>query len=135
MTIIVSGGVGLILINQQNQKKAPAVEVSATPTEAPTPTVMEIERGDFSFEVLNGSGEGGKAGRTADAIEALGYSIGNIGNADSSDYSGLQVGFSDEVSDEEKEIILKDLEKEFLGAEENEDIVPEDTDILVIVGK
>lgn len=137
LTIIIAGAIGFIFISstQQGSRVAKEAEISPVLTETPSPTAAQINKEEFTFEVLNGSGEGGKAGRTADAIEALGYTADEVSNADSSDYTGLEVGFSSDISDAEKKIILDDLKKEFLEASENEDLEPEGTDILVIVGK
>jgi LCP family protein required for cell wall assembly len=40
-----------------------------------------VERGDVTVDVLNGAGIGGAATRTAEELEALGWGIGQVGNA------------------------------------------------------
>lgn len=137
MTIIIATGVGMILLNKTNTLKKINFNQEPTPipTEIPTPTVAEISKEDFTFEVLNGSGESGKAGKTADSIKELGYKVENVGNADSNDYLGFHVGFSSKISDTDKKMILDELKKEFINAKEDPTLEAEDTDILVIIGK
>jgi anionic cell wall polymer biosynthesis LytR-Cps2A-Psr (LCP) family protein len=54
----------------------------------------------FTVEVLNGTGEPGLAGRTAELIRGFGYDVINIGNADSTAYEFTEIidrsNFSDE---------------------------------------
>lgn len=136
MTIIIATVVGLILFNTFNSKVAEVKkQADATPTQIPTPTTVQISKEDITFEVLNGSGESGKAGKTADAIKALGYTAEKVGNADSKDYSGFEVGFSKDISQDEVKVIMADLKKEFINVKESGEIVPESTDVLVVVGK
>lgn len=135
MTIIIASAVGFIFyssISPKEVQKQPQPQAD-TPSETPSPT--PFDKSGFTFEVLNGSGEGGKAGKTGDAIEELGYTVDTVGNADGSDYVGMEVGFSDEVSADDKKAILEDLKKEFLNVKQSTDLEPENTDILVIIGK
>lgn len=134
LTVIVASSIGYLMLGGINPVPSGEV-VEETPTPTPTPTPVEIDKESITFEILNGSGQGGVAGRTAEAIAALGYTADEVGNADSSDYSGITVGFSDTVEDGEKEVILEDLDKEFLGVEEDEELEPETTDVVVIVGR
>lgn len=139
MTILIASAIGFIFFNSLSPKKAqntPQFQAE-TPTQEPSPEPSQVpfDKSGFTFEVLNGSGEGGKAGRTGDAIEELGYTVETVGNADATDYVGMEVGFSEDVSSDDRETILSDLEKEFLNVSEDEDLEPETTDILVIIGK
>jgi len=45
----------------------------------------------FTVEILNGTGENGLAGRTADLLRGFGYDVISIGNADRSDYEATVV--------------------------------------------
>ncbi len=136
ITIIVTTSFGLYIISNQNSpKKETAVkEIEPTPTVAPSP--IEFDRSKVSFEVLNGSGEAGKAKKTADAIEALGYEISETGNAGSSNYKGVTVSFGVDVNSDDKLTIIKDLEGEFLSVNEDESQSLDFTSsVLLIVGK
>lgn len=136
-TIITTTIMGIFILNTSNGGK-PKEEPFAVPTEAPAPksaSASTINKKEITFEVLNGSGEAGKAKKTADAIEDLGYTVDGTGNASETDYEGVVVSFVDEIEDSVKEIILKDLKKEFLSVKEDD--LPQETDasILLIVGK
>jgi hypothetical protein len=134
LTIIITSGVGYFVL-QSYQPQPQQQVVDEVPTETPTPTPVEIDKEGITFEVLNGSGQSGVAGKTADAIKDLGYTADEVGNADSSDYSGITVGFSEDVTKDMKKVILDDLKKEFLRADEDNDLTPDGTDVVVIVGK
>jgi len=137
LTIVITTLIGLLIINTTNVSKesnvVEKVRSEITPTIVPP---ISIDKSQWTFEVLNGSGEGGKGKKTADAIESLGYTVENTGNANNSDYKGVQVTFVSEIENAVKDVILKDLNKEFLSVEENNDKTEEtDSSILIIVGK
>ncbi|MFI7698895.1 LCP family protein [Nonomuraea sp. NPDC049480] len=61
-----------------------AVRNDDEPTAAPTPgksTVPKIEHGQVRVQVLNGTGEDGKATQVADELAAQGFAVIEIGNA------------------------------------------------------
>lgn len=135
LTILVTFIAGVFILHpfENGEKKSTPVEEEIVPS--PTPTTTVINKKDWKFEVLNGSGEAGKAKKTAESIESMGYIVEGTGNADRSDYTGVTISFAEEVDESVREIIVKDLEKEFLTVKE-EDINQEtDASILVIVGK
>ncbi|MDO8269230.1 MAG: LytR C-terminal domain-containing protein [Candidatus Levybacteria bacterium] len=137
LTILITNIVGLIIINTSNSSKEQLVEEKTQLEEVGSPTpVVEIDKSAWTFEVLNGSGEAGKAKKTADAIESMGYTIDNTGNADQKDHTGITVKFVKEIETEIKEVILRDLKKEFLTVTEDDDVTETtDASILIIVGK
>ena len=47
----------------------------------------QLARGETSVIVLNGNGVSGAAHATASQVEARGYSIGDVGNANRTDYT------------------------------------------------
>ena len=57
----------------------------------PSPTPNPLVRSDWSFEVLNGSGATGFAKNIAGKLQALGYQVVKIGNADRNDYQKTEV--------------------------------------------
>lgn len=68
------------------------------PTPTPVPAVVQptstpnpLVKSEWSFEVLNGSGESGLAKKIAAKIQDFGYQVVKSGNADQSDYSQTQV--------------------------------------------
>lgn len=50
-----------------------------------------LDRGELTVAVLNGSGEAGAAGGVSSYLEDLGYKIGRVGNADVFTYQNLTV--------------------------------------------
>ena len=137
LTVVVTTIIGLFIFNssQEISKQTVSEEQIETPTPTPIPTV-KIDRSEWSFEVLNGSGEAGKAKKTGDAIEALGYTVDSLGNAKKSDYSGITVSFVKEIEESTKDVIVSELKKEFIDVTV-EDVPPQESDsaILLIVGK
>lgn len=89
--------------------------IGAKPTPAstpvavqPTPTPNPLVRPEWSFEVLNGSGESGLAKIIAGKIQGLGYQVVKTGNADNSNYSQTQIlvrqGLQDKI-----DVVIADL--------------------------
>lgn len=62
-------------------------------TEIPTPTSTPnpLNRSDWSFEVLNGSGESGLAKKIGGQLQDLGYQVVKTGNAPKSNYTQTQI--------------------------------------------
>lgn len=75
------------LVGNLQPTPTPAPVVSVQPTPTPNPLV----KSEWSFEVLNGSGEKGLAKKIAVKIQDLGYQVVKSGNADKSNYSQTQV--------------------------------------------
>lgn len=72
---------------------SPQATPSAIPTPIPSPTPAQpiLDRSQWSLEVLNGSGATGQAKKVADKIQALGYLVVKIGNADKSNYPQTEI--------------------------------------------
>lgn len=83
-------------VDETSQITEPSVEIS------PTPTAPEVKRSEWTIDVQNGTQTPGLAKKVADELEALGYTVGKIGNADSSSYtsSELHVSTSDQTAAE-----------------------------------
>lgn len=129
----------------------PEVSQSPTPTpkptKAPTPTAKSsssgdsvdsatgLDRKDLSVAVQNGSGEVGVAGKAADILKNLGYSIASTGNADNYNYSGVTI----QVKNAQKAylpILKKDLGSDYTISSATSDLTASSSaDALVIVGK
>ncbi|MDP3948289.1 MAG: LytR C-terminal domain-containing protein [bacterium] len=75
-------------------------EPSPLPSPSPSPSPEPIlNRSEWSFEVLNGSGVTGQAKKIADQIKALGYPVVKTGNADKSNYADSQILAKEELLD------------------------------------
>ena len=82
---------------------------SPTPTPSPSSTQQPIlNRSEWSFEVLNGSGITGQAKKIADKIKTLGYEVVKTGNADKSNFADSQILAKKEMTDK-IELVIADL--------------------------
>lgn len=82
------------------------IEETPSPTPASTPlSGTELNRSEWSFEVLNGSGVSGLAKKIADGLESLGYKITKVGNANRSDYEKTQIFVRDNLKDQVDKVI------------------------------
>ncbi len=106
--IIVLTVVGAFIFNKKFSKQA---EPIPSPTPIPTPTQTPkpaLNRADWSFEVLNGTGVTGTAKKVADKLKELGYKIVKTGNADRSNYEKTQILVKDDLK-EKIDLVIADL--------------------------
>lgn len=104
--LIISGG----LYWRYNQEAKEAAKVEATPTPAATPTIAVLDRAQWSFEVLNGSGVSGRARAAANQLAALGYTVVGLGNAERVSGNQLFVA-KDKLA--KAALLVEDLKKDF----------------------
>lgn len=87
--------------------------------EVKTPKVKEqkttFDKSEWVFEVLNGSGVAGRAGKAAQKLESLGYIVIEIDNADKQTYTLTEVSVIKDKLDQ-AEILLEDLQTKFPSA-------------------
>lgn len=142
LILLVAAGIGSLYFLGRNRATEPQESAVPTntqtvieePTATPTPT-PDLDRSDLTVNVLNGSGERGAAGRIADILRKLGYTIGAAGNADNFNYEGLTVVVSKE-NEEYLDLLKSDLEKEATGSAVTASVSATLTaDAQVIVGK
>lgn len=79
------------------QEITPISEEEATAISEPTPT---LDLSLFTLKVLNGSGLAGDAGKAAVLLEDGGFENISVGEADSYDYSGIEVSFKENLPEE-----------------------------------
>jgi len=82
--------VGIFVYKQGLLKKvtvniAPAATPTPTVTVEPTQAVVDLTK--YEIEILNGSEVTGEAGKQKDSLEAAGFTVSSVGNADNSDYT------------------------------------------------
>ncbi len=111
-TVLITSIVGFSLMKFTSQ--APSNQAkNSQPSSTPVPTeVPQIHKEEWDFEVLNGSGVPGAAAKAADKIKALGYTVTNVGNAQT-DVDKTEVYISESKNKNDAQIVLKDLEKDF----------------------
>ena len=88
----------------QSASKATTSSSDQKPVEEQTPPIPTINKSELKIQILNGTTTKGLAGQTKDLLVSKGYSVTNIGNAESSNYDQTIVKFK--VS---KEATLDDL--------------------------
>jgi hypothetical protein len=69
------------------KKEVAATPTPVPPTTTPEPTLVEADLSEFEVQILNGSEVGGEASRQKDSLEAEGFTIASVGNADESSYT------------------------------------------------
>lgn len=106
--------------------------VEATPTPMPTSEPIALKTSDFELTVLNGSGETGLAGTTATKLKALGYEVGQTGNA--SLQKGTTIAFGEQAATLSAEII-KDLQPVLGEVTVETETLDEPRAIQVILGQ
>lgn len=90
---------------------APGVAKPASTSTSTSTSGPRLDRAQVSVIVLNGNGRPGAAASTAERTRALGYTIGNVGNAPRSDYARSLVmyrkGYSAEAQRLAQDLKLK----------------------------
>lgn len=115
--ILIIGGGFFTLKNTGLIKKIGIGGATPTSTPAstsqPTPTPQALNRTEWSFEVLNGSGVTGAAKKIADSIKTLGYQVVKSGNADNQDFAQTQIFIKSDLQSKSDMVIadLKDVIK------------------------
>lgn len=95
LTLVVAGltGGGLMLaVRGMPKLSSLAVKPTPTPEPLPTPTpTPSASRADLKIQVLNGGGVAGAGSKMKDLLESKGYTVSNVGNADSFDFQSTEI--------------------------------------------
>lgn len=121
----------------------PSPKAKTTPTSAVTPTkapagsskdkTTGLDRADLTVAVQNGSGVAGAAKKAGDVLTGLGYQLGTVGNADTSDYAQTEIHVK-AASTSFLALLKKDLSADYTIGTAAADYTGEG-DALIIVGK
>jgi hypothetical protein len=131
-----------------------ATPASQAPTDAPTPTVSEdeddanadadaeedeeaaddadLDRSEYTILIQNGSGTAGAAGRLADILGDLGYTLAETENADNFDYTETEISVSN-GNTALLELLESDIEDEYTIGDTSTDY-DGDEDAVIIIG-
>lgn len=118
VVLLLSGGAFWFLNMRTADSSAGSDEVAVTPeseqvTPTPTPTpAVVLDKADWMFEVLNGTATPGLARKVADGLEALGYTVVEVGNAEDQTYTKTEILVSKEDMSKVS-ALLSDLNGEF----------------------
>jgi hypothetical protein len=69
------------------KKEVAVTPTPVPPTATPEPTLAEADLSEYEVQILNGSEVSGEASRQKDSLEAEGFTIASVGNADESNYT------------------------------------------------
>ncbi len=99
--VLISVGVGALASSKP--KPIPIKQVEPT-----KPVEIKLDKNQWKFEVLNGSGKKGEAGRIAKQLEAQGYEVVETGNAAHSKFKGFTLTIQNA---EQAQLLIDDLTK------------------------
>jgi hypothetical protein len=115
---------------EANQTPTPS---TAQETTTPSPTVEPIDREEVSIHILNGTGIPGSAGDLQEALEGLGYSDIETGNAENYDNKSALVSFDSSLTDNIRQEILEKLEDLYEDVDSTEESLS-DFDVIITTG-
>lgn len=108
---------------------------TSTPVSSPIPTPQPIlNRSDWSFEVLNGTGVTGEAKKIADKLKEQGYEVVKTGNADKSNYSQTEILAKKELL-EKIDLVIADLKDTIKIASVAGELKDSTASARIIIGK
>ena len=115
---------------QPTATTAPSAPATATP-------VATVKNSDYTISVLNGSGIRGEAAKARAALEEDGFTVGTVGNADSSDVVKTQIVYKKTVSADAITKLKAVLGKTYSLEKETQlpTAATQATDIVVTIGK
>lgn len=117
-----------------NRNIAKPAQVNPAPLVSPTPApTRSLNRAEWSFEVLNGSGVTGAAKVAADNLTGLGYVVVKTGNADKSNYTKNEL-FVREGKSADSNLILADLKTDFSIASVSGELTEGTASARLIIG-
>lgn len=132
LTVLITLAAGIFIINSSKVNKVKEPEQQRVElTASPTPISQTINRDEWKFEVLNGSGKAGEAGKASEKLEDLGYEVVKVGNSEKLDATEVYIKSSKE---KESALLLKDLEEEFGILEISGELTDSKADVRLILG-
>jgi len=125
--------------SEEEATPTPKPKSTSTPTPkasvSPIDPATGLDRSKLSVEVQNGSGVEGVAGKAADLLKNLGYSIASTGNADNFDYSNATIQVKSSKASY-LPLLKTDLSSDYnIGASSSDLSATSSADALVIIGK
>lgn len=107
--------------------------VMASPAPSPSPVSLapEIDRSEWTLEVLNGTGQSGLAADVKTKLEDMGYTVSKIGNAAETDTTKILV--NKKMADQQ-DTLLEDLKDEF-NVDEAGVLTDSSASARIIIGK
>ncbi len=134
-SIVIAAILGFIFFQMRGlgSTSQPSPEPSPTPISSLSPEPV-LNRSDWSFEVLNGSGVTGAAKKVADKIQELGYQVIKTGNADKSNYEKTQILIQKDLM-EKIDLVAADLKDVIRIASVAGELKDSTASARIIIGK
>lgn len=132
IALLLLGGI-FVYKNNTKGEKVNVVTLSPTPTIMPQPT-KAIDLSKYPIKILNGSGVAGEASRQKTNLEAEGFTVASVGNADNSDHTGTIIQAKKEVDKAYLNKLKSVLEKSFVVGEVEELSEDSDSNVIIIIG-
>lgn len=133
--LVILGAGGFYGWRYFNRNIAKPVQVNPVPLVTPTPSpTRSLNRADWSFEVLNGSGITGEAKKVAETLTKLGYTVVKTGNADKSNYTENELFVRADKS-QDADLVLSDLKADFNIASISGTLTDGTASARLIIGK
>lgn len=119
----------------ETQDEEAAATSTPIPTPTPEPETEEVDLNDYSFNILNGSGTAGEAGRVNDLLEKSEFPKADTGNASSYDFTTTIVKVKEETPDAVYEKIKEALSETYI-VEKSDEVLEESSsyDVVITVG-
>jgi hypothetical protein len=134
--LLVVSTISIILVLKAKPKSAGEMKGEAQveetiPKITPSPNLNKEE---WDFEVLNGSGVSGVAKKVAKKLEEMGYKVVSVGNADNYDYKEDEL-FVSKQFEAKVNLLLADLEAEFKISSSSGELENSTASARLIIGK
>jgi hypothetical protein len=131
--ILVVTGIFLFFFLSSNSKKTP-VEAKKITTTTITPKKAQINKSEWTLEVLNGSGVPGAAAKAAAKLTEQGYEVVKTGNADNQDYTKSEL-FIAENMQSKAQLLIDDLSSDYTFSSTPEVLKNSTVSARIIIGK
>lgn len=115
-------------------KNSPSPTASIQITNPPSPTPEKADLEAYEIEVQNGSGIAGEGAKIKATLEKAGFKVGEVGNADNSNYDETIITVGNEVEDAYIDELTKVLEERGPVGKVEKFAEGEDGEVLVIIG-
>lgn len=121
-------------LNMNFLKKEEPEKKLVIPETTPTPTQEPLDKEAYTIEVQNGSGIAGEGAKIKSSLEVAGFKVGDVGNADNSDYTDTIITVNEDVPDVYIKALTKILEERGPVGKVKKFATGETGEVLVVLG-
>jgi hypothetical protein len=131
--LIIAASIGFYFFQNKTQTTSEQVVQITEQSKTDTTQKPVLNKEDWQFEVLNGSGVAGAAGVAAEKLESLGYTVVLVGNADNQNYEKNELIVKEELKDK-SDLLVEDIGSEFNITSATEDLNNSTASARLILG-